>query len=119
MKGRGEGKSEMQSLTLSGFREAGSRLDGVEKQVEIASARRRPRSAPDMHSLVMACVGLVPRPMPEPGLENAGVVGRAGIRVPGTMPRRRARTGCSYSLFRATMPCHDCGQGWNQPNRGP
>lgn len=25
-----------------------------------------------MHSLAMACVGLVPRPMPEPGLENAG-----------------------------------------------
>lgn len=50
-----------------------------------------------MHSLAMACVGLVLRPIPEPGLENAGVVGRAGVRISGTMPRRRARTGNSYS----------------------
>jgi len=51
-----------------------------------------------MHSLAMACVGLVPRPIPEPGLENAGVVGRAEVRISGTMPRRRARaTGNSYS----------------------
>lgn len=48
----------------------------------------------------MACVGLVPRPMPEPGLENAGVVGRAGAPAPGTMPRRRASTGYSYSGLR-------------------
>lgn len=54
----------------------------------------------------MACVGLVPRPIPEPGLENAGVVGRAGARISGTMPRRRARTGNSYSPLRAAIPCH-------------
>lgn len=50
-----------------------------------------------MHSLAMACVGLVPRPIPESGLENAGVVGRAEVRISGTMPRRRARMGNSYS----------------------
>ncbi|EFN65663.1 hypothetical protein EAG_10920 [Camponotus floridanus] len=59
-----------------------------------------------MHSLAMACVGLVPRPIPEPGLENAGVVGRAGVRISGTMPRRRARTGNSYSPLRAALPCY-------------
>lgn len=89
------------------------------KQVEIASAPRcRPCSAPDMHSLAMACVGLVPRPMPEPGLENAGVVGRARVPAPGTMPRRRACTGYSYSLLYAAMPYRDCGQGWYQSRRG-
>lgn len=59
-----------------------------------------------MHSLAMACVGLVPRPIPEPGLENAGVVGRAGARISGTMPRRRARTDNSYSPLRAAIYCH-------------
>lgn len=59
-----------------------------------------------MHSLAMACVGLVPRPIPEPGLENAGVVGRAGVRISGTMPRRRARTGNSYSPLCAALPCY-------------
>ncbi|KAK1137007.1 hypothetical protein K0M31_001535 [Melipona bicolor] len=71
-----------------------------------------------MHSLAMACVGLVPRPMPEPGLENAGVVGRARVPAPGTMPRRRACTGYSYSLLYAAMPYRDCGQGWYQSRRG-
>ncbi|KYQ51547.1 hypothetical protein ALC60_09313 [Trachymyrmex zeteki] len=59
-----------------------------------------------MHSLAMACVGLVPRPMPEPGLENAGVVGRTGARISGTMPRRRARTGNSYSPLRVAISWH-------------
>jgi len=54
-----------------------------------------------MHSLAMACVGLVLRPIPEPGLENAGVVGRTGARISGTMPRRRAHMGNSYSPLRA------------------
>ena len=91
-------------------------MEGI-KQVEIASARCRPCSAPDMHSLAMACVGLVPRPMPEPGLENAGVVGRARVPAPGTMPRRRACTSYSYSLLYAAIPCRDCGQRWNQSRR--
>lgn len=59
-----------------------------------------------MHSLVMACVGLAPRPIPEPGLENAGVVGRAVVRISGTMPRRRVCTGNSYSPHRAAMLCY-------------
>lgn len=59
-----------------------------------------------MHSLAMACVGLVLRPIPEPGLENAGVVGRAGVRISGTMPRRRARTGNSYSPLCAALSCY-------------
>lgn len=92
-----------------------SLLPGGTQQVEIASAPTRPRSAPDMHSLAMACVGLVPRPIPEPGLENAGVVGRARVRISGTMPRRRARTGNSYSPLCAALPCYTgYGQGWNQ-----
>lgn len=70
-----------------------------------------------MHSLATACVGLVPRPMPEPGLENAGVVGRPRARVPGTMPRRRARTSHGYSPFYAAMSYRDRDQGV-VPSRG-
>ncbi|KAH0952823.1 hypothetical protein HN011_000699 [Eciton burchellii] len=67
----------------------------------------------------MACVGLVPRPIPEPGLENAGVVGRAEVRISGTMPRRRARaTGNSYSSSpRCDIPATSCGRGWNRSLR--
>lgn len=78
-------------------------------------------SAPDMHSLAMACVGLVPRPIPELELENAGVVGRARVRISGTMPRRRARMGNSYSPLGATaILCYQLlptGVGGNWMNR--